>query len=201
MYKMDLCAKVRRAVMVESQSKRATAKRFEISRKIVSTMLQDAEPAGYQHKDALVSPKLGRFIGVVNQLLQDDREVLKKQRHTALRIFERLRDEHGYAGVYTVVRVFVTKERLRQKEVFVPLAPPPLRLLSAESVVPAQRMAILACHTFADGVVIESSGEAKALLIAGQPLSEPIAQYGPFVMNTEQEIYQALNDFRDGRLA
>ena len=42
---------------------------------------------------------------------------------------------------------------------------------------------------------------ARALLIAGWPLNEPIAQYGLFVMNTEQEIYQALNDFRDGRLA
>ncbi len=41
----------------------------------------------------------------------------------------------------------------------------------------------------------------RALLIAGRPLNEPIAQYGPFVMNTEQEIHQALNDFRDGTLA
>jgi len=71
----------------------------------------------------------------------------------------------------------------------------------AGEVVPTQRMAILASDALADGVVIESSGEARALLIAGQPLNEPIAQYGPFVMNTEQEIYQALNDFRDGRLA
>ncbi|MEO8407106.1 MAG: pirin family protein [Oxalobacteraceae bacterium] len=71
----------------------------------------------------------------------------------------------------------------------------------AGSPVPSQRMAILANDAQADGVVIESSGEAKVLLIAGQPLGEPIAQYGPFVMNTEQEIYQALNDFRDGRLA
>jgi len=66
--------------------------------------------------------------------------------------------------------------------------------------VPAQRMAILANDAHADGVVIESSSDARMLLIAGQPLNEPIAQYGPFVMNTEQEIYQALNDFRDGRL-
>lgn len=71
----------------------------------------------------------------------------------------------------------------------------------AGSAVPAQRMAILANDAQADGVVIESSSDAKMLLIAGQPLNEPIAQYGPFVMNTEQEIYQALNDFRDGRLA
>ena len=67
--------------------------------------------------------------------------------------------------------------------------------------VPAQRMAILANDAGADGVVIEAAGEAKALLIAGRPLNEPIAQYGPFVMNTEQEIYQALNDFRSGHLA
>jgi hypothetical protein len=71
----------------------------------------------------------------------------------------------------------------------------------AGDTVPAQHLAILANDTQADGVVIEAVTEAKALLIAGRPLHEPIAQYGPFVMNTEQEIYQALNDFRDGRLA
>ncbi|CAG4882786.1 conserved protein of unknown function [Georgfuchsia toluolica] len=67
--------------------------------------------------------------------------------------------------------------------------------------VPVQRMAILANDVNAEGVVIEAADEAKVLLIAGRPLNEPIAQYGPFVMNTEQEIYQALNDYRDGRLA
>ncbi len=71
----------------------------------------------------------------------------------------------------------------------------------AGDAVPSQRMAILANDREADGVVIEASGDAKALLIAGRPLNEPIAQYGPFVMNTKEEIYQALNDFRDGRLA
>ncbi|MCC8986945.1 MAG: pirin family protein [Candidatus Contendobacter sp.] len=71
----------------------------------------------------------------------------------------------------------------------------------AGSEIPMQRMAILSNDAQADGVTIGALGEARALLIAGQPLNEPIAQYGPFVMNTEQEIYQALNDFRDGRLA
>jgi redox-sensitive bicupin YhaK (pirin superfamily) len=66
--------------------------------------------------------------------------------------------------------------------------------------VPVQRMALLANEAQADGVVIEASVDAKVLLIAGRPLQEPIAQYGPFVMNTQQEIYQALSDFRDGRL-
>ncbi len=66
--------------------------------------------------------------------------------------------------------------------------------------VPVQRMAILANSAGADGVVIEAGVDAKVLLIAGRPLKEPIVQYGPFVMNSQQEIYQALNDFRDGRL-
>jgi len=70
----------------------------------------------------------------------------------------------------------------------------------AGKTVPAQRMAILANDAQADGVVIEASVAAKALLVSGQPLNEPIVQYGPFVMNSQDEIYQALSDFRDGRL-
>ncbi len=67
--------------------------------------------------------------------------------------------------------------------------------------VAAGRMAVLANEPEADGVVIEAAGAAKALLIAGRPLGEPIAQYGPFVMNTEDEIRQALRDYSEGRLA
>ena len=66
--------------------------------------------------------------------------------------------------------------------------------------VPKQRMAILANE--GDGVRISASAQgARALLIAGRPLREPIVQYGPFVMNTQQEIFQAVEDFRAGRLA
>ncbi len=62
-----------------------------------------------------------------------------------------------------------------------------------------QRMAILANE--GDGAVLRSSGAARALLIAGRPLREPIAQYGPFVMNTREQLIEAVEDFNNGRLA
>ena len=66
--------------------------------------------------------------------------------------------------------------------------------------VPTQRMAILS--NAGDGVRLAAGTDgARALLIAGRPLKEPIVQHGPFVMNTQQEIYQAMEDFRAGRLA
>jgi redox-sensitive bicupin YhaK (pirin superfamily) len=66
--------------------------------------------------------------------------------------------------------------------------------------VPKQRMAILANAAEADGVIIEAKAETRVILVAGRPLGEPIAQYGPFVMNTQEEIHQALSDYRDGKL-
>jgi quercetin 2,3-dioxygenase len=66
--------------------------------------------------------------------------------------------------------------------------------------VPQQRMAILANR--GDGVRVQATAEgARLLLIAGRPLNEPIVQYGPFVMNTKEEILQAVDDFNAGRLA
>ena len=66
--------------------------------------------------------------------------------------------------------------------------------------VPEKQLAILHNDPAADGVRVSAREDSRLLLIAGQPLNEPIAQYGPFVMNTEQEIYQAINDYRSGRL-
>lgn len=63
--------------------------------------------------------------------------------------------------------------------------------------VPAGRMAIL--RNEGDGVALQAGPDSRALLIAGRPLNEPIVQYGPFVMNTQQEIFQAVEDFRAGR--
>jgi redox-sensitive bicupin YhaK (pirin superfamily) len=69
-----------------------------------------------------------------------------------------------------------------------------------ETEVPQQRMAILANTPGSDGIVLQAGDRpTRALLIAGQPLNEPIAQYGPFVMNTHEQIFQAVEDFRAGK--
>jgi redox-sensitive bicupin YhaK (pirin superfamily) len=67
--------------------------------------------------------------------------------------------------------------------------------------VPAQRMAILANDPHADGVALRATSASRVLLIAGKPLREPIAQHGPFVMNTHDELVQAVRDYQSGRFA
>ncbi len=72
----------------------------------------------------------------------------------------------------------------------------------AGQAVPRQRMAILANTPGSDGVRLQAGNAgASAILVAGKPLHEPIAQYGPFVMSSNEEIFQAVEDFRAGRLA
>ncbi|ADL55409.1 pirin family protein [Gallionella capsiferriformans] len=63
----------------------------------------------------------------------------------------------------------------------------------------AQRMGIL--NNSGQGVALDAASDTRLILIAGKPLNEPIVQYGPFVMNTQEEIHQALDDFRSGRFA
>jgi quercetin 2,3-dioxygenase len=70
-----------------------------------------------------------------------------------------------------------------------------------ETPVAVQRMAILKNDTASDGVVLTAHATSRALLIAGKPLGEPIAQYGPFVMNTNEEIFQAVQDYQAGKFA
>jgi len=69
----------------------------------------------------------------------------------------------------------------------------------AGTAIPVQRMAILDNDADADGVVLEASEPTRALLIAGKPLNEPIVQYGPFVMSTQDEIVRAVQDYQAGR--
>ena len=75
------------------------------------------------------------------------------------------------------------------------------QLVVDEACVPEARMAILANDPEADGVRIVAPKESRFIVVAGRPLNEPIAQYGPFVMNTQAEIMQAMDDYRAGRFA
>ena len=88
-------------------------------------MLAFSVPPGYRRSRPPARPKLDPFIGIIDRILEDDKGRPKKQRHTAKRIFERLRDEHGYAGGLTIVKDYVSAQRQRQREVFVPLGHQP----------------------------------------------------------------------------
>lgn len=122
MYSVELYAKVRRAVMIDKCSEREAARLFGIHRKTVKKICQYAAPPGYQRKKQAISPKLAPYTGIIDAILEADKQVHVKQRHTALRIMERLRDEHGFTGKYTIVRNYVYKDAARNKEMFVPLA-------------------------------------------------------------------------------
>jgi transposase len=87
-------------------------------------MLQYAVPPGYQRQQPIKRPKLGPWLGVIDAILNDDKLRPVKQRHTSKRIFERLKDEHGFTGGYTIVKDYVRTATLRGQEMFVPLVHP-----------------------------------------------------------------------------
>ena len=122
---VEIYARVRHAVLIEGISERAAAERFGINARTVSKMLKFSVPPGYVRKKPLFRPKLDAFIGVIDAILAADKERPKKQRHTSKRIFERLRDEHGFTGKVTIVKDYVSGWRQRTREMFVPLVHPP----------------------------------------------------------------------------
>ena len=125
MYRVELYAQVRRSVVVEGLSEREAARRFGLARETVRKMLRYSTPPGYQWSKPARRPKLGPFTGVIDQILSDDGERPRKQRHTAQRIFDRLRDEYGFTGGYSSVKEYVREKKLGGQEMFVPLAHPP----------------------------------------------------------------------------
>ena len=91
MKRVDLYARVRYAVMIDGQSQREAARHFGIDPRTVKKMLSFSVPPGYVR----IRPKLDPFTGIIEQILAEDKDRPKKQRHTSKRIFERLRDEHA----------------------------------------------------------------------------------------------------------
>jgi transposase len=125
MFAVELYAAVRKFVFTEGNSRREAARVFGLSRDTVAKMCRYSAPPGYVRTKPPERPKLGPLVPVIDAILEADRSAPPKQRHTAKRIFERLRDEHGFTGGYTVVKDYVRLSRSRSREVFIPLAHPP----------------------------------------------------------------------------
>ena len=125
MYSVDLYNRVRRACHVDGMSKSAAGRLFGIDRKTVAKILLHSVPPGYRRTALPVRPKLDPFIPIIDQILEDDKRVIKKQRHTAKRIHARLREELGFTGGITIVTDYVREKQRRSKEVFVPLSHAP----------------------------------------------------------------------------
>ena len=125
MYRVELYARVRRACMVEGMSTREAARVFGLHRDTVRKMLKYSAPPGYRRQSPPRRPKLDPYRGVIDRILDEDRGLPKKQRHTAKRIYDRLRAEHGFDGRYTIVKDYVRERRRRTREMYVPLSHPP----------------------------------------------------------------------------
>jgi transposase len=118
---MDRWTEIRKKILVEGVSKRQVMEEEGLHWETLKKILENSQPPGYRMKQERPCPKTGPYLGRIEQILKDDKQVHRKQRHTAKRIFERLRDEDGYTGGYGQVKRAVRKLKQRQGEVFVPL--------------------------------------------------------------------------------
>ncbi len=125
MFQVDVYLRVRRSVMVEGMSIREASRVFGLHRDTVRNMLAYSAPPGYRRQTAPRRPKLEPFTGVIDRILEEDLRHPRKQRHTAQRIFQRLRDEYGFDGGYTIVKDYVREHRRQTREMFVPLSHSP----------------------------------------------------------------------------
>jgi hypothetical protein len=114
-------AEIRRRVKVEGLSKRAACREFDLHWSTLERILHHDEPPGYQTARRRAKPKLGPFLDRIHAILEAHRSAPPKQRHTAVRIYHRLRDEFGYRGGPGVVGDAVRTWHRQHAEVFLPI--------------------------------------------------------------------------------
>jgi transposase len=117
---MELWSEVRRRVLTGELSKRQARKEYGLHWDTLQKILRHEEPPGYRKKQPRKKPVLGPFVALIHEILEADKRAPKKQRHTAKRILERLR-EKGYRGGRTIVQEEVRHWKRRSAEVFMPL--------------------------------------------------------------------------------
>src|SRR5271155_5323631 len=121
---MEQWNEIRRRVLVEGVSRRQVQRETGLHWKTLKKILEHSEPPGYRQRAPRAKKKLGPYVERIRQILKEDKALPKKQRHTAKRIFERLREE-GYVGGYSAVKDEVRDLEQKNREVFVPLAHEP----------------------------------------------------------------------------
>lgn len=122
---MEFWKNVRRQVLTGELSQRAAMRQYGLGWHTLKKILTHDAPPGYRLSRPRKKRTLEPFLPIIRQILENDRQAPKKQRHTAHRIFERLRDEHGYTGGETVVKDAVRAWKQSHQEVFLPLSHPP----------------------------------------------------------------------------
>jgi transposase len=116
----------------DGMSIREIARTFEHSRRKVREILAKPQPQPYTRTKPPPAPILGSFHAVIDAILAADESAPPKQRHTAMQLFRRLRDDYRYTGGYDQVRRYVSKHRRDHRETFIPLAHDPGQRLECD---------------------------------------------------------------------
>jgi transposase len=122
---MERWTEIRRNVLTGAMSKREACRHYDIHWLTLKKILAHEEPPGYRRVRPPRRPKVDPVLPIIQAILDADATAPKKQRHTARRIWQRLRDEHAFTGGYTVVKDAVRELKAGRQEVFLPLAHPP----------------------------------------------------------------------------
>ena len=178
MYEVEIYAIARHAHYIEGKSARQVAAELGLHRQTVGKMLASSIPNGYQRTKEPSSPKLEPHKEWINEILEADKKVHRKQRHTATRIYHRLLEERGYTGKYTIVRTYIASTQLLSKEMFVPLAHNP-------------------------GMAQVDFGEAQVIICGIQILAHFLVMQLPFCDAVFVKAYPAENteSFCDGHIS
>lgn len=121
MVQVDEKERIRNAYFIQDRSIREIARDMRHSRKTVRKALSDPSPPVYVRTEPASSPVMGPVKEIIDKWITEDESRPKKQRHTAHRVYERLRDEHGFRGAESTVRRYVRTRRKQKTEVYVPL--------------------------------------------------------------------------------
>jgi transposase len=117
---MEKWGEIRRDVLVDGKSKRQAQRETGLAWKTLEKVLTHSGPPGYRRTKPYEKPKIGPYLERIALIIEADRDVPRKQRHTAKRIYERIRED-GYTGRYTQVREAVRAIKRTRQEVFFPL--------------------------------------------------------------------------------